>query len=148
MTLPDFLQEHSEAIMANAEKGLSRAHLSHYEQVGHPAAVQRLERLLELATECARSHDLGRMISHAGQVARERYTAGFALYEVQTAFNVLEEAIWLAVMEAMPVEEQGRALGLLSTILGAGKDALAREYVDLARRRAPQADPTALLRGV
>lgn len=148
MNLPDFLEEHRAAVLARAEKGLHQAHLSHYEQVGSSASLDRLEKLLDLVVECSRTHDLGRMVHHAGQVARERYAGGFALYELQTAFNVLEEAVWVAVTEGLPLEDQVPALGLLGTVLGAGKDALARGYVEMARHHAPHVDPGALLRGL
>ena len=74
------------------------------------------------------------MIAHAETIARERFEAGFDLSEVQTAFNVLEEAIWVRVLKNLPPNELAEALGLISTVLGGGKDALARSYVTLASK--------------
>jgi hypothetical protein len=74
------------------------------------------------------------MIAHAQTIARERFASGFDLSEVQTAFNVLEEAIWRRILEGLPPVDYGEALGLVSTLLGAGKDALARTYVTLASK--------------
>jgi hypothetical protein len=51
---------------------------------------------------------------------------------VQTAFNVLEEAMWRKIVAVTPPEHLAEAIGLLTTVLGAGKDALARTYVALA----------------
>jgi hypothetical protein len=51
---------------------------------------------------------------------------------VQTALNVLEEAIWKQITKLMSPAEQAEALGLISSILGSGKDILARTYVSLA----------------
>jgi len=50
---------------------------------------------------------------------------------------------------ACPPDELAEAVGLLSTILGFGKDALARTYVSLAsHRRVPSLDLSALFSGV
>ena len=95
-----------------------------------------------------KERNLGPMIAHADTVARERFASGFDLWEVQTAFNVLEETIWQRILAEMPAGEFARALGLVSTILGAGKDALARRYVALATKtRAPSLNLQSLFSG-
>ena len=78
----------------------------------------------------------------------KRYTAGFDLWEVQTAFNVLEEAIWVRVFKSVPPDALAEALGLVSTVLGAGKDTLARKYVSLASKtKAPSLNLQSLFSG-
>jgi hypothetical protein len=62
------------------------------------------------------------------------FESGFDLWEVQTAFNVLEETIWRCILNEMQPEEYAEALGLVSTVLGTGKDTLARTYVTLASK--------------
>ena len=48
----------------------------------------------------------------------------------------------------MPPDELARALGLVSTVLGAAKDSLARAYVSLASQtKAPSLDLSALFKG-
>jgi hypothetical protein len=48
----------------------------------------------------------------------------------------------------MPKDRLGQALGLVGTVLGAGKDSLARTYVTLATQtRAPSLDLRALFAG-
>jgi hypothetical protein len=87
-------------------------------------------------------------IHRAEAVARERFAAGFDIAEVQTAFNVLEEAMWRRVVAATEPEGLADAIGLIATVLGAGKDSLARTYVALAsERHVPSLDLTALFRG-
>lgn len=71
---------------------------------------------------------------HAKTIAAERFEAGFDLWEVQTAFNVLEETIWRRILQELPLTEFAEALSLASTVLGAGKDTLARTYVTLASK--------------
>ncbi len=73
---------------------------------------------------------------------------GFGISEVQTAFNVVEEAMCRHVVAGVPPDELAEAVGLLGTILGFGKDALARTYVSLAsHRRVPSLDLSAMFAG-
>jgi hypothetical protein len=67
---------------------------------------------------------------------------------VQTAYNVLEEAIWLRILKDLQPAQYAEALGLVSTVLGAGKDALARTYVSLASKaKAPSLNLQSLFAG-
>ncbi len=148
MDLDYLLQHQSEEIIADAFRGLERSHLRNYEIVGNERAHQRLKALYVLTVRAVHEKNLGPMIAHAETIARERYDAGFDLYEVQTAFNVLEEAIWMRILKNMPPMEFGTALGLVSTVLGAGKDALARTYVTLASKsKAPALNLQSLFTG-
>ncbi len=135
-------------ILTEAETALSRAHLEHYERAGEEHTRQRLRALYVLAVRAISERNLGPMLSHAESVARERYESGFDLYEVQTAFNVLEEATWRLVMKSLPPAEYGEAIGLISTVLGAGKDMLCRTYVTLASKsKAPALDLRSVFAG-
>ena len=91
-----------------------------------------MERLYDLAVDAIERRNLETFLEYAAALARERYYAGVSLAEVQTAFNVLEEAIWRCALETIPPGELAEALGLVGTVLGAGKDHLARTYVSLA----------------
>lgn len=69
--------------------------------------------------------------------------------EVQAAFNVLEETIWQLVIARLPNDELLESAGLIGTVLGAGKDALARTWVALATRtHVPSLDLTSLFEGL
>jgi hypothetical protein len=134
MTLHDLLHNHAADIVAEAEEAVQRAHLRNYEKSGRDNTHQRLKALFVLTARAAKERNLGPMIAHAETVASERFEAGFDLWEVQTAFNVLEEAVWVRVLRELPPTEYAEALGLVSTILGVGKDTLARRYVSLATK--------------
>ena len=110
---------------------------------------ERVERRLHLHQVVARFEPLlGPMIAYAQSLAEERFEAGYDLVEVQTAFNALEEASWRRVLADLDPTEFADALGLVSTLLGAGKDALARRYVSLAAdTHAPSLDVRALFAG-
>ena len=148
MKLDQLLHDRMNEILSDAEASLSRAHLTHYEKAGEEHNRQKLKALFVLAVRAIAEKNLGPMLSHAEDVARERYEAGFDLSEVQTAFNVLEEAAWKFIMKNLPPVEFGEAMGLITTVLGAGKDALGRTYVTLASKsRTPSLDLHSLFAG-
>jgi hypothetical protein len=130
--LAAFLTAERVTILGSAQAALRRAHLPHYEVTGTEDVDRRLCSLFELLVDGIARRDLTPMIEYSERVAEERYAAGFQLGEVQTAFNTLEEATWTVVLAAVEPTELARALGLVGTVLGAGKDALARRYVALA----------------
>ena len=72
------------------------------------------------------------MVTYVEQIAEQRFKSGFDLQEVQTAFNALEENIWKYILEYVPIGSQAEALRLISSIIGSGKDTLARTFFHLA----------------
>jgi hypothetical protein len=149
MDLYQFLHERTNEIIEEAEQAVRRARLKNYEREGSTAIHQRLRALYVLTTRGVKERNLGPMIDHADTVARERFAAGYDLWEVQTAFNVLEEVIWQRILRELPPSEFAEALGLVSTVLGTGKDTLARVYVTLASKsRTPTLDLRSLFTGM
>jgi hypothetical protein len=143
-----FFAEQRDAIVDGAEEALARSHARHYEAAGETEVRRRLELLFDRLLAGLRERDLGPMIAYAETLAEERFEAGYDLVEVQTAFNALEEASWQRVLADLDATEFADALGLVSTLLGAGKDALARRYVSLAANtHAPSLDLRALFAG-
>jgi hypothetical protein len=116
----------------HALAGLSRATLPHYSASGGEQNRQRLAALYDLVVECVRNRSLIPMTEYARGLARARHKDGFDLQEVHTAFNVLEEVIWRSITVHLKPAQYPEAFGLASTVLGAGKQALAIEYVALA----------------
>jgi hypothetical protein len=148
MELSKLLHERMNEIISEAEASLSRSHLTHYEKEDAEHNRQKLKALYVLAVRAIAEKNLGPMLAYAETVARERYEASFDLSEVQTAFNVLEEAAWRFVVKNLPPVEYGEAIGMISTVLGAGKDMLARTYVMLASKsKAPSFDLRSIFAG-
>jgi hypothetical protein len=148
MDIHQYLQDRTHDILAEAELVVRRSHLEHYEKEGPEHLHQRLKALLVLTTRAVKERNLGPMVAHATTVAHERYSAGYDLSEVQAAFNALEEVIWKRVVQDFPASEYGQALGLVGTVLGSGKDALARRYVTLASKsKSPSLDLRSLFTG-
>ncbi len=148
MELIAVLDDARAEILDEAAEGLERSHLGHYQASGPEELRRRLEALFDIVVDCLRARKLDRVIKYAEQIGHDRFTSGFGIGEVQTAFNVLEESMWHHVVAGVPTGELVESLGLLSTVLGVGKDALARTYVSLAsQEHVPSLDLRALFQG-
>jgi hypothetical protein len=135
-------------IVDAAVAAIGRTHLRHYEGTPASEVRRRLDALFDHLVESMERKDLGPIVRYGETLAGERFTAGFDLSEVQAAMNVLEEATWSTIVSEIPPEGLAEALGLVGTVLGAGKDALARTYVSLATRtHTPSLDLRALFAG-
>lgn len=148
MTIIQLLKDRTDDILSHAFQATSRAHLKSYETAGAEETRQRLQALYQLVVQRVSERNLTPMRLYAKTIAGERFGSGFDLWEVQTAFNVLEEHIWLYILKELPPTERADALGLVSTVLGVGKDTLARTYVSLAsKNKAPSLDVQHLFSG-
>lgn len=148
MNLMELLDKEGEQIVNEATAALSRSDLAHYKEAGDAVGHDRLAELFRLTLAGIRDRNLVPVMDYMAQVADDRFHAGYAIREVQIAINVLEEAIWNHIVRDVPPGELAEALGLVSTVLGAAKDSLARAYVSLAARtKAPSLDLSALFEG-
>ena len=147
MDLGGLLERDRDAIVGEAVTAMHRADLRHYRESGAALSRVRLAALFDVTATSIAGRTLMPIERHAESIAHERFHSGFDLGEVQTAFNVLEEAIWKHIERDIPAPELGRALALVSTVLGAGKDHLARAYVEQATQtQVPALDMRALFR--
>jgi hypothetical protein len=133
MDLLQLLETSRAEIVGEAAEALSHARLKHYD-IDAEQTRERLATLYDLTVECVRQRNLDPMAAHANALAKDRHRMGYDLHEVQTAFNVLEEVIWKRITAELTPQQYPEAFGLTSTVLGAGKEALAVEYVSLAGR--------------
>lgn len=148
MDTVSFLTARAEPIIDAALTAMTERHLAHYERLGREASRRKLRDLFDRVVEGAQSRNLGPVLAYAEQVGNERYESGFELVEVRSAFNLLEEAIWRAILQDCPAAEQGAALGVVATVLGAAKDKLASTYLSRATEtHVPTLDLAALFRG-
>ena len=153
MDIESLLAGQRSEVIDEAFGSLKRSHEVHYEQSGEEFTRQALSDLFDLVITALRDRQLGPVSTYCEDVAERRFAAGFGITEVQRAFNTLEVAMWRELVAGVPPQDLAEAVGLLSTILGFGKDALARRYVSLASQRhvppwtsppslrAPRADP-------
>jgi hypothetical protein len=135
MNLTDLLREKTDDLMREALAELHQARLEHYEAEGFQAARERLFTLLDQTLICLKARSAHPIVDWATQVAQERFSAGYDLFEVQTAINVFEEALWKRILSSVGPEDLAHALGLVNAVLSTAKDTLARTYVSLVRNR-------------
>jgi hypothetical protein len=148
MPVEDLLIQKRTEVLEEAYVALERSHVVHYEHAGEAFTRQRLAELFDLVVTALRDRELEPVSHYCEGIAEQRFQAGFGISEVQTAFNVVEEAMWRHVVDGVPPDELAEDVGLLGTVLGFGKDALARTYVSLAsHRRVPSLDLSALFEG-
>lgn len=148
MNVVELLTRDSTELIEGATDTVLRARLGHYAARGRDEVRGYVAKLYGLLVACVGSKDATAMIEHARAIAGERYAAGFDLQEVQTAINVIEEAVWKRILAELPPAEFARSIGLVSTVLGMAKDVLARSYVSLATStHAPSLDLKALFEG-
>ena len=138
MDLHELLKTQSSEILESAIQSLSCAHLRSYDKSSEGENKKRLLNLLTLTQQCVIDKKLLPMKEYAAQIAKERFDAGFDLHEVHTAFNALEEELWVRVTKQIAPANLGETLGLISTVLGAGKEELALTYVALASKTRTQ----------
>lgn len=137
-----------EPVLDEAYSALQRSQVSHYRLAGEALTRKRLAELFDLVVDAIRTRHLAALNAHVEQVAEDRFDQGYDVSEVQTAFNALEEAMWRRIVTEVSPEELAEAIGLLSTVLGFGKDALTRRYVSLAsERHVPSLDLSELFGG-
>jgi hypothetical protein len=128
------LESREALVLDEALAAMRRARLGHYETLGAEVVRARLEALYDAVREAVRTRHLAPIEDLGEKIAIERHGGGYSLAEVQTAFNVLEEVVWRRILSRMEPSQLAEAIGLTSTILGIGKDALARKYVALATK--------------
>jgi hypothetical protein len=143
-----FLATRADSILGSAMAAMAKHHLVHYERLGRDGSEHKLRDLFDRVVEAAQTHNLGHILAYAEQIGNDRYESGFEFVEVRGAFNLLEEAIWRAILDGYPPTEQGAALGVVATVLGAAKDKLASTYLTRATEtHVPSLDLGALFRG-
>ena len=148
MDVEELLRAERNDVLDEAFTALKRSHPAHYEEAGDAFTRERLAELFDLVVTALHDRELAPVGAYCEEIATSRFSAGFDITEVQTAFNTHEEAMWRRVAEGVPPLQLAEAIGLLSTIVGYGKDSLARRYVSLAtERHVPTLDLSALFEG-
>jgi hypothetical protein len=148
MEIVTTLKRSESEIVKEALSTLQHSHIEHYESAGAEFTHTALQDLFDLVATAIEQRDLEGVIAFADDVAEQRFSSGFDISEVQTAFNALETAMWRRVLAAEEPADLPESIGLLSTVFGVAKDELACRYVSLASRRdIPTLDLSAQFRG-
>ncbi len=148
MNILECLHQNQTEIIRTAFDSLLRSNLKHYSTASANANWERIEKLFDLTFSCIKEKSLVELIEYSEKIATERYNAGYDLHEVHAAYNVLEEAIWGIIINNLDPKDYGQALGLASTVLGAGKETLALTYISLTGKKRPESlDLSELFKG-
>lgn len=148
MNVAELLVDRRSTVLEEAFAAMRGPSAGHYHRAGQDFTQERLAGLFDLVAEGLRDRSLVAVTAYCEDVAQQRFEAGFGISEVQTAVNALERSMWDCVVGEVPPDELAEAVGLLTTVFGAGKDALARRYVSLAaHRRVPTLDLSAMFAG-
>jgi hypothetical protein len=149
MKLHEILINNQTDIINEAFTSLQRSHLKHYDTSRADDNWQRLAKLFDLTLNGIKTRSLIEMVTYSEKIAKERYEIGFNLHEVHTAYNVLEESIWKVIVKEVDPTELAESLGLIGTVLGTGKEALAIAYVSLtSKQKVKSLNLTQLFKGV
>lgn len=145
----EVLTQARDEVLEEAFGALQHTAPAHYEQQGESFTRARFGELFDLVVSTIGTRELGPLSTRVEGIATERFGGGFDISEVQAAFNALELAMWRRLVASTPPEELAESIGLLSTVMGFAKDALARRYISLASDRHVQSlDLSALFTGV
>ncbi len=134
MELTALLEKNLDEIVEKSCRQICEVKLKGYTKAGSTITKQKLANLYKKLIECVKNKELIPMLAYTEKIARDRFNSGYDLYEVQTAINSLEELIWQKIFKHTKPEKLAESLSLVSSILGAGKDNLARTYVSLASK--------------
>ncbi len=117
-----------EAVAALAQRDQAR------HQPPSPDERRAVRQLFRLVVRCVQAGRTESITRPSEQIAAHCYAAGIDHNEVQETFNVLAEALWRHLADALADGQKVQALGLLNAIVRTGKDAMAGTYVALAIR--------------
>ena len=145
-----FLEDHRHAVITEATQLLGNRPLKNYTNSGENVNKERLTKLFDLVSGSIKSKDLIPMMDYATEIANQRFKQGFDLEEVIAAFNVMEEVIWEKITRSINPVDYPQAFGMVSTVIGYGKEQLSVTYVALAsnRKHLVSLDITGLFQGV
>lgn len=132
MSFHEIFQNRSPEILSKAVRALNAARLRNYAAQESDTIRICMRSLLDTAEKSIRERNGLPIIEYAESLARKRHREGYALYEVQTAFNSLEEALWEQMMSDVEPTEFLPAMGMISSVIGMGKDAVARTYLEMS----------------
>ena len=152
METETYLEDHRDEIVSHAVVMLKEMALRHYQPLSLEKCSLRYKRLFFMIVKCMKKRTVMHIIDYMKNLARERYSAGYDLQEVQAACNILEEVMRHYLLH-MPVDLTLKVLGenltLMSRIFSAGKDYLSDTYIIMiTENKHPDIDVTALFNGI
>jgi hypothetical protein len=113
----------------------------HYEAIDAAALAKRCRLLVDVFVTALEGNG-ALFVDYVHRITEERIGEGFYLPEIQHALSLLESGAWQIVVERSNVASLVRNLGIVTGVVGAAKDELARVY--LAHKQRAEADAARL----
>ncbi len=133
MTLLDLLYNKTDRILLDATNSLVRAQLPHYRKFKESDIHAKFKKLLQDITTCVENNSCNDLVPYVDKLSDERFQMGFEPTEVQTAINILEEAVWKNIAELVDMDKQVSAMKLITCIISKAKQEMIGEYAMLER---------------
>ena len=130
--LTKIIEDRAEEILKNFVQAVRS--FNHYRRLTPEEVYLRGQAFLEAFVGSVRENKLNIFLSYIHKVVGERAVQGYGLDEILMVFQVLEESIWLAVVEKSSPSEIPHLLKVSNTIFGRGKDEVAKVYLNLRIR--------------
>jgi hypothetical protein len=119
---------HAADMAEHVRAGLESEVTPHYSRLSDQLLRLRCGRLVD-AFVASVDGDSRPFLDYVNGIANERMAEGVGLDELQRALTLLEGSAWTTVVEGAGLEDLPADLGIVTTTIGAAKDALARRYV-------------------
>lgn len=130
-TLLDLVGARADALGSGLADSLLAHDTPHYRDTPPDELRARCDRLVAAFLESLRRTGPEPFVGHVRAIVRERLAEGFQLREVQQALSSLEEQVWPVVAGAGgETATVVKRLALVTSIVGRGKDELARAFID------------------
>jgi len=127
------LLEHEAELVNEIHRQLVHSTAQHYKELEWEVLLRRVESLVAFFMMSVReTPDL--FFNYIAQAVEERIEEGFRLAEILMAMRILEEKIWLVIVEDVPLPGRTAALARVTGIIGAAKARLAVSYLDHSAR--------------
>ena len=105
----------------------------HYKDLDWTILLHRIESLVAYFLMSVRETP-GVFVDYVAEMSEERIAEGFRLAETLMIMRLLEEKVWLIVVEDISLPGRTAALARVTGIIGAAKDRMAVSYVEHTAR--------------
>jgi len=123
----NFMNPHRNAFIQAEILRLREKHAPHYQEMAIDELERRAARLVEAFLGSLKDGPI-QFVQHIDKISKVRFSEGYFLEEIQSALNILAEKTWEITESEVPLTSQVEVLRLITCVIGAAKDQLARVY--------------------
>ena len=123
------MEQGEDVLVHRVLDGLRTIQTSPYRDLEENQLQSRAKRLVSVFLRSVAT-DQSVFQKYIEEVVEERIAEGYYLREMQSALSALEETAWRIVVRNSEPEDHARRLARITGVIGAGKDRIARIYLD------------------